>query len=557
VDRLSAVAHVTDPGREQLGALFTDELTFEASQGAADDLIAEIAAALEVPPADQGGKVPPDVVLSYLETARGLVEARLEAWAQVWSGLRWLWYLRRVPDDVVHGNKPGSLLQLSNMATTISGRSKKAEPGLDALQHIPVPINNDVARALARFCAGIRLLHQVQSLIRRLKRGAEFAFPHGPIPQTIEEQALTDAIEFYDARLRLAQNAFFNRLGTLHLKGAMMPEGQPPPLALVVSAPALTPSWAAQAHGPDEFWASFASDLVPLQPLTELLLRLAHGAKWWPDAAGPLVALLTLIPRLMDDRPTLVDQLLAFGYVVLASDDFLAAAAGILAGLRAELEATFPDTPLPVTSEEIIELVEPVDLSTWPMTGGRIAFRTDTSIVVDIAAATRHLDCLLELPAGGQFDAARSVEFELAAQQLIDGSSWANAALASHRGATLHKADGGQLTDIDAIGGKGDRVLLVDCKSYVYKSDYEVGPPNAVKNAATTVDGKATHMKDQVVTELMASMPAIFAGFTSVIGIVCTSTPLYVPLGDATEDAEPGLPRALSLLELRRWLDAN
>ena len=400
------MARVPDPGRAQLEAAFPDDLVLQQTQASADELLQALSHDVPLPEPDAGGHLPGEDVIAYLDNARLLVEARVEEWTRQWSGIRWLWHLRRVPPDVVHGSLRSSYRQLRRLAEIISARST-IEERADLLGAVPWPIGDEAAATITRYCAGVRLIHHLQSQIRRVKRGAHASFPAGPLPSLLEQPDTAAAVALYDLRLERAESAFLNRLGTIHLHETHPLEGHQLPPCLAVAAPAIDAAWLDPAKaGGDEIWATHATDCVLLQPLTDLVARIG-GPQWWPERAAAVAALLAVLPRIADNNASVPAQVLAFGYLVLPRDELIEAAGGALRDLRQALVDAFPDTPIPADACELLDAVTDPPLNTWPATAGRLIHTAGEAVLLDIAAATRHLDLLLELPADQGFSPKR------------------------------------------------------------------------------------------------------------------------------------------------------
>jgi hypothetical protein len=176
---------------------------------------------------------------------------------------------------------------------------------------------------------------------------------------------------------------------------------------------------------------------------------------------------------------------------------------------------------------------------------------------LDVWAATARLDATLEFDIReGPIANARAEHFELAIQELINRSPWKpGSALAELRGRSLRHR-GTLITDIDAIGECGGELLLVSCKSTIYSAEYDAGDYRTVRNVATTVSHAAEEWDRKIsfLRTFSVGDNFDFSAFRHIVGIVCTPTAVYVPLGTATEEIRPGLRAASSMAELARWL---
>ena len=144
---------------------------------------------------------------------------------------------------------------------------------------------------------------------------------------------------------------------------------------------------------------------------------------------------------------------------------------------------------LPRTSADLLQTLETCSGSIWPLQLGSPIRRDGELICVDLHAASARLNSLLEFPnVQGKVANARAAHFELAAQAVIDDSSWCPGKhLRQLRGRIL-KYENQNVTDIDAIGEHNDTLLMVSCKSMIYSGVYDAGEYAAVKNESDTVE---------------------------------------------------------------------
>jgi hypothetical protein len=96
----------------------------------------------------------------------------------------------------------------------------------------------------------------------------------------------------------------------------------------------------------------------------------------------------------------------------------------------------------------------------------------------------------------------------------------------------------------------------VSCKSRVKNLLYDAGDHTEVRNAAThLVDAAREWLR---IKTLLQSNPVgdnyDFSGFTEIIGVVCTPSVFYVPIGIATERIADDLLRVSSADELAEFV---
>lgn len=137
-------------------------------------------------------------------------------------------------------------------------------------------------------------------------------------------------------------------------------------------------------------------------------------------------------------------------------------------------------------ARSVLEALREIRGKPWPLLAGPVVRQEGATICVDLAMATR---AFLDLSApidGGEAANRRARVFELAVQRAVDKSNWrASDDVRSLRGKTL-RAAGQKLTDIDALGEQGGTLLLISCKSIIYRPELDAGTHQCVRNAAET-----------------------------------------------------------------------
>ena len=114
---------------------------------------------------------------------------------------------------------------------------------------------------------------------------------------------------------------------------------------------------------------------------------------------------------------------------------------------------------------------------------------------------------------------------------------------------------GKRVTDIDAIGAKGNKLLVVSCKSLLY-AEYEIADYKILRNASEALQKAVMEWKR--FCEFFKENPVgdnyDFTAYEDIVGLVCTPGVIYTSLGPATEMCKEGLYTAVSISELRTWL---
>ena len=282
------------------------------------------------------------------------------------------------------------------------------------------------------------------------------------------------------------------------------------------------------------------------------------------ESMQPSTTFLRLAVAILEplDSPTAI-MTMQFGYVLLSQSAFSAIADQYLAAVGQAIQEILPTAALPSNTEQFIEALRRISGSLWPLRFGPIVRDVREGLCLDLAAATMSLKDHLEFPSAltqGPTQ-ARAEHFELAVQGEIDASPWKpTAQLAALRGRTLVDLNGNPFTDLDAVGEKGDVLLLVNAKSILLTAAYETGKYADLRNRVTHVTRYMKEWADRIDT--LQRTPGLLkkynlARFRRVVAPICTPFPVYLPIAVADQWAAPGLRAACTLSELTRWLREN
>ena len=167
----------------------------------------------------------------------------------------------------------------------------------------------------------------------------------------------------------------------------------------------------------------------------------------------------------------------------------------------------------------------------------------------DLFAASSFLDELLFRSLEKRKE-ERGPIFEDDVQAMIDRTSWGSPPeIRSWRGRNV-KIDDKVVTDIDAIGCRDSRMLLVECKSIYYGLAHGLASQNEIRNAREKVEAAVRKCS---ANKLSRATNIDFKDFSEITRIVCTPVPVYVAAEYAKPDAS-GFPNSISYWELYHLL---
>lgn len=497
------------------------------------------------------------------------VEEELATWATRYSGPRWLWLLRRVPEHVFEGTVPTTSGYDTALAETVSGRSsRQTAEHASCNGQVSFSVDREVLTWLARFCAGVRLLSHIHVMYRWSAKGAAFRFTRGAMPTNEASDELATAVHRYDQRVA-SENSPLRRLGTpIAERVSRFDIGDitllhPAKNPTYVACP--RPGQAAEEEGVD--LCRVLARFVPSQVSIQKLFRLVEDPRtldgWTlPAETASLLCLAGATMVLAHRHSSGIHGLLATGYLAWA--DIRRAQTGLQDAIEA-----FTSQPLGAMlratgiqdGADVFRHLHAIEGSAWPLRPGPVIRKSRSTVWIDYVAATQQLEAALQMPnIQGPAANARAAHFEDEVQAVIDASKWRpSEAMKGLRGKTLRLA-GQSITDVDAVAHcPHGRFILVSCKSSPYCDAYDIGSHSVVRNADTRLVA-AINALDNVL-EILTRNPRgdnyDLRNFSGIIGFVCTSNVVFSLDPIASRELAPGLPVASSLGELERWLKTH
>lgn len=497
----------------------------------------------------------------YLAACIAATEAQLKERHRRYSPLRWLWYLRRAPNDLFAGDHPTTLAYDRGLAEALTWFADGAETV--AIQEDPAlrfPIDDAVRRHLLRLVAGVKFLAQLHVLARYAGKQASFRVPSaGSLLDVVPEPDMRDAIAVYDGRLGDETAHIFAGLGlTAATNMPAMPASDFPVLLLAPCEPRRV-----QCNVPD------GGTLRPANVVCRTsFYRPLSAAHFLQPFGGPLEgesyptgsALANLMlhmacARFLTHAPRSVSSLLRQGYLLVHEQVAMEVLANTLPTLREEIARMGFERNVPCSAAEWLAALEAVPPSLWPFVRGGFVRRQGTLLALDMTVASQALlDAFRARRLSG--DKARGRQFELNLQAAIDETPWRPPpSIRKLRGVFL-RIDGNDVTDVDAIAARGRTLVLVSCKSIVYGAAYDAGMFKEINNARSTVVDGVAEWKKRVArlagTRLGDNYD--FTEYGDLVGVVCTPFAPYVQDEAALAFVRPGLRANSSASELVRWL---
>jgi hypothetical protein len=535
-----------DFGDQKLAQHFPDELlarAFNDVHPRLEALLKDVKAGFVTAPDQQ---IPDDSVFQYLDACRLAVEGELIKKANRFSPLQWLYYLRGVPFSYWAGDLPSTGPYDAQLAEIISGRSTRQggfrRKGSDLVGY---PVDAVIAKTVAEFCIWIKFLSQLHTNLRWAGKGAAFDFRSSGCGFALPSPELAKAVTLYDTRNAVDEGFVFFRTGlgsSEEFKNCatsipVVPRAVPPVSTVLGSL-------------------NFGLEQCCLDELRDFNRSVhAAGCAWWTDEPALLVAFLHYVTGLVADSPHVLTRT---GCLFMSREDIDAAPPQYMAEAKIAAQTVFPGAAVPDTLSELIASLAAIQGSAWPLLCAPV-IRTEANLVcLDLSAATTLLQQTATLkPLGGDLGNRRGVAFERSVQAIVDTSPWAPApALRALLVGTVIENAGQRVTDLDAVGIRGNDMLLISCKSSAYSGQYDTGDRSTIAGVESKVSQALTAWRDK--TTFIRNNPHCLAGIDfshyRIIPVVCYPFAPFLTLGPMTDEVELGLRSMVSISELRARL---
>jgi hypothetical protein len=470
-----------------------------------------------------------------LSAAEGLAAAA----AQQHDGYGWLWYLRRLPMRVFTSELPTTAPYDAMLATVLSASTARrahheARPG-----QIAYPLDDKAIEPVLWLCGIAIVMAELHGRIRRAGKGQSFLLHPDALPESVSDADLDEAITLYDRRA--AADGGFSQTS---LVAAVRDSTKTWPLLVAAQAADRQglPGWtgtlrdarAIQVEG------SFVPVFLTLDALAEVTSRAGgKAAGWWEPELPSLIILLRAIALDVLLRSEVAGlNLPATGYLIVPRQIVLRLLDEVLEDMSSDIPEVLPGAEMPASGAAVLTVVERIAGRQWPLAPGPILRAAGDQLVVDLLAANSRLHRMVTIPSklGGELVNSSASRFETVVQDSIDQSRWKPPEhLAALRRRTL-RFDGGNVTDLDAIGTRDGTLLLVSCKNVAYTEEYDAGVYNPVRNARSLVE-QAVGEWDQKIQHFRSHPVGgnyDFSRFSRIDGVVVTPHVVFVNSGSLT-----------------------
>jgi hypothetical protein len=383
--------------------------------------------------------------------------------AQVMGTAEWMFWLRRLRGQFAGLNSFASTEPyVQNLAEALVMRtSRLSNPTRDAATH-DYDFTDETHRHLMVVHHLAGTIYDVQSAMKRCAKGQKIRLVPGHIPTWVADPVLDPILRAWDRRVMVDDVGYLAALGIRD--NSKLGQHLEFPIGGNV------PVWRRTRLRKD---SRFSVDDPPPYLLGVVNLDVVGSLEIGQPLDEVQVALIILLwacyatllqgPELMRHRATAPTQ---WGYFLLQADSTLVPAIEqVISELGKNAGAAISTGRLPRSSFEVIDILTSLKSEIYAPLAGCPIHESGVHAVVDVFGASDRLLSTLGRPRDG---AVRpwTTRFEDDVQRVIDDTAWGpKATVESLKGKPLKRRDKSTLTDIDAVAMKGNRLLLVSCKS--------------------------------------------------------------------------------------------
>ncbi len=484
------------------------------------------------PPISRSGLIDPIDAQPYLKQCLESVENGLVEIAQRFSPVQWMWYLRRFP--YIHSEDNFDFEDYCRtLAAILAARSQRRDKSEQFDTQLSFPLTQSIANHVLAFVAGVYDLGDLHIKYGAAAREIPFSVSAGRLPDPLVPEGKRKAGQIFDARQEIGISGL---TGTIPRQTELF---EPSQLLVVhrVYQPVATvlPYFELSGRETPPFVSTYYfPEQLPLKHISNLYKLTDNGNEQWLSRdVFSLLLLVGLLLPISASAPEHSINIAMYGYSVHERSDFIMDYWPMFDELVLVIKNLFPDADLPATPVHLLNQMESLETGTHPLLPS-IIMGDKHWIVIDHANVKDRLGRLLRFPnLGGGTGNRRGIHFEDAIQSYIDASPWKPSdELRVMRQVHLERRGDGKnnrITDIDAIGESGDKLLIVSCKALIFSVGQDIGEYYALKNARLRLDEAV--LKWQAVKAELLDLPTgqnyDFSRYAKIIAIVCTPNAVY------------------------------
>ena len=484
--------------------------------------------------------------IQCLEECRKLCTNDLKRQVRTYSSIQWLVYLRCIPNRYFSSHDlRSSELQGRFVAEVIAANSYSIWR--------PMNVSPKLVKKLICYTVGVTFLCRIHALVKNSAIGIDFTTTNF-LPETNPTQEQKEAIEIHERRMESSDVVF--AFAGIYSEREYVQIGIKPNDYTIFRWAILERD---QKTLPYQKWEPRS---IEFPGLNDLLQNYQELSGIYPSHEfGEILTLLHLFTNIALQDKIKYEELKQFGYCAFSVSKCTSL-------LEAEFPQTihifrdnYPNINMPNTFEGIWDSLKNLKIESYPAMLNPIIREAGDVVIIDLVSASRRLIQLLEFPRNnGAISLIRKV-FEDGVQDCIDRTLWRpNKRIRRYKGQVIEYEKNVNITDIDAIGVSGDKLLLVSCKSLIHSAKYDSGDYNTIRNVRTRMEEAVSDWK-KIVSTIQSNKKGHnydFSQFSEIIGVVCVSFPPYLEKPEeGLEETKPGLWYVSTPQELENWLNQN
>lgn len=377
----------------------------------------------------------------------------------------WLFWLRRLRGQfAIVNNNPSTEPYVQQVAEALVTQTvRKSESILDSEHNYAIDENK--LHLLAGLHAVATEVYELHSLIKRCGKGQSIRFTPKQLPTWVPDPALDAAIKRYDRRTREDEAGYFAALGIVSapttFEGVQLPLGGHVPLWGSTDSASLR-----TFTMPDP--PPYLPESINLDPIQAL-----HPGEPLDESQVALIALLSACYAAIGAPPRenagqRMTSMVQWGYALLHTEGT------IIPNLESTVEemlrnpgAALASSPQLHSATEVLDVLSTLSSEIYSPLAGNPVHPVGVWSLIDLVGASRRLMRTLTRPRTGNVR-PWTEQFERDVQAIVDQSPWRpdDNVRDGLVGRNIDRNDGSELTDIDAVAMRGDRLLLISCKSY-------------------------------------------------------------------------------------------
>lgn len=474
--------------------------------------------------------------------------------AQTMGTAEWLFWLRRLRGQFAGANSLSSTEPyIQDLAEALVTRTSRVSVPKSGVPTHDYPFTDETRSRLAVIHHLAGTIYDVQSSMKRCAKGQRIRFAPGRVPTWVNDPLLDPFIRSWDRRIMIDDVGALAALGIRdHSSPSELPE---------LPIGGHVPLWRrSQLRKESRFTVGDPPPYLPGSVNLDHVGPIAFGQTLDEVQVSLIILLWSCYmtlgenPELMRRRATAPFQ---WGYFLLRADDTLVPAIEYtIAELSEHAGAAISSAWLPRSSFEVLDVLASLTSEVYAPLAGCPVHESGDHVLVDVFGATDRLLSTLSRPKDGDVK-PWSTRFEDDAQRIIDATAWRpDTAVRQLKSKKLKRRDSTTLTDIDAVAMRGNRLLLVSCKSAPVTLEIARGSFAATRNARDRAHDYLSEWADKVqeVRNDPGLLGIALSKDTKIDGCVVFPSVPYFTDSAGNRSVFGVVPALLSLSELERAL---